>query len=1055
MNPSLTDPIPSAESAHAALQRINSIPATVYQWYVDADGRTGMLYLSERWEEVTGVSRASILGDWTTMPLHPDDRAGWVASIERSVAAASDWRHSCRIVLGDGQVRWVCMRSTRTVASPTRVVYTGLITDITCEREEAERRCAEAQRLRQLLDQVSDAFIEIDRHGRINGWNDQAETMFGWRREQALGQEMAVLLLPRTAGRNPLAGIEHYLEGGVDACFDRPAELVMVASDGTEFPVEMSIGPVQRGESLDFAVFLRDLSARTSLERRMHYQATHDFVTGLPNRYEFMSQLERAVAAEARAGRHGRLGLLFIDLDGFKYVNDRLGHETGDRVLRAFAERLRGALRKTDVAARLAGDEFVVLIGNLAEPQADALALAAKVLAAAVNPLPGLDRVCPVSASIGIALHRSGVDGVELLSEADAAMYLAKQRGKNTAAFHEPRPPGAPPGAGPGAQAAPLPPDEEARLRALHATGLLDSEPDELFDRITRIACASLNVPVALISLVDAERQWFKSACGIGERETARDDSFCAHAVLDGEPLIVADTSADPRFRANRLVTGAPHVRFYAGIPISSDGQRIGTLCVIDSVPRTLAPQDLVVLQQLARTVEDLIGLRSAALLTMQRLAEWGMGAVARRPAFPRDALTGLPNRLAVEDAIARHGADGRDGSPLLVAVDVDNLAAVNQGGGHASGDAVLAAIAGRLRRQAGTGGIAARIGGSTFLLWLHPGGDGHARSLQELQRALNQPLELDGQLIHGSVTLGCSRHGRDGVEAEELLRKAQAALRHAKSQGHGQACEFEDGQLQPGQRALEHELRGALAREELALVYQPKVDLRSGRVAGVEALLRWNHPVFGQVAPAEFIPVAEASGLIIPIGQWVLEQACARLRAWRDAGHAELTMAVNLSARQFLDEDVAARVVETLARHGLPHGALELELTESTSMQDVQRSITVMKRLKEAGVVLSIDDFGTGYSSLAYLKRLPIDKVKIDRAFVSDLGQSAESRAIVQAIVTAARCLGLCVVAEGIEQEEQARLLLADGCFEMQGYYFGRPGDAAACALDTLHRLG
>jgi EAL domain-containing protein (putative c-di-GMP-specific phosphodiesterase class I) len=213
---------------------------------------------------------------------------------------------------------------------------------------------------------------------------------------------------------------------------------------------------------------------------------------------------------------------------------------------------------------------------------------------------------------------------------------------------------------------------------------------------------------------------------------------------------------------------------------------------------------------------------------------------------------------------------------------------------------------------------------------------------------------------------------------------------------------------------------------------------------------MRWRHPAFGMVPPCEFIPVAEESGLIIPIGQWVLDQACAQLRAWHDAGHAGLTVAVNLSARQFLDDEVAARVVRTLERHGVPHGALELELTESTSMQDVGRSITIMKELKDAGVVLSIDDFGTGYSSLAYLKRLPIDKVKIDRAFVSDLEQSAESRAIVRAIVTAVRCLGLDVIAEGIEQPGQARLLMADGCFEMQGFHFGRPVAADDCPLDA-----
>ncbi|WP_296952909.1 EAL domain-containing protein [uncultured Massilia sp.] len=1060
MHSTRTDP----QGAQAPQQRSTSIPATVYQWYVDASGARSVVYLSERWGALTGMDRAAIMADWTAVPVHPEDRAAWLESIERCVAAGADWRHTCRMLLGDGQVRWVAMRAARTLVSPTRVMYTGLITDITAEREDAERRCAEAQRLRQMLDQVSDAFVEINAHGRIVDWNDQAAAMFGWTRAQALGQELSALLLPRAAGRNPLAGLARYPHPDLDALFDRPVELTLIASDGAECQVEMSIGPVRRGDAVDFAVFMRDLSARQSLERRMHYQATHDFVTGLPNRYEFMTQLERALAAESRSGQHGRLGLMFIDLDGFKCVNDRLGHETGDAVLRAFAERLRASLRKTDFAARLAGDEFVVLLANLAHPQEDMVALAAKVLAAAENPLPGAARVCPVSASIGMALHRAGAGADALLAEADAAMYLAKQRGKNTAAFHEApqRPPALPAGA---LARPPVPRNEERRLRALHATRLLDSEPDELFDRITRIACASLNVPIALISLVDAERQWFKAGCGLGLQQTARDISFCAYAVLGDEPLVVTDAWADPRFAANPLVTGEPHVRFYAGVPLRSEGQRIGTLCVIDSVARALAPQDLVVLGQLARTVEDLIALRTAALLTVQRLHGRGARAVPPgredapeppRRRFMRDPLTGLPNRLAVEDAIARHASGAPDGmDALLVAIDIDDLAAVNEGGGHASGDAVLVAIAERLRRQVGARDVAARVGGSTFLLWMLAGADDKGCRLHGLRQALNRPVQVGQQVIHGSVTLGCSRFGRDGDDAESLLHKAHAALRHAKTQGHGLACEFEASQVKPGWRALEHELRGALAREELTLVYQPKVDLRSGGVVGVEALLRWRHPSFGQVAPAEFIPVAEESGLIVPIGQWVLEQACAQLRAWRDAGHAGLTMAVNLSARQFLDDGVAAHVVATLARHRLPHGALELELTESTSMQDVQRSITVMKRLKDAGVVLSIDDFGTGYSSLAYLKRLPIDKVKIDRAFVSDLGQSAESRAIVQAIVTAARCLGLDVVAEGIEQEEQARLLMLDGCFEMQGYYFGRPQVPAACALDARHVLG
>ena len=764
----------------------------------------------------------------------------------------------------------------------------------------------------------------------------------------------------------------------------------------------------------------------------LHHAATHDAATGLPNRDEFMSRAESALAAAARTG--GGVALLVVGLDD--------GGVPG--ALPAFAARLRARVRRTDVVARIGDDAFAVLLTHLADAATDARALAGKMLGAAA----------PCGASIGIALDEGMFDAATLLARAQEAAQVARRRGGSTVVMVER--PAAPDRRA--ASGAPLPSDETARLDALRATQLLDSEPDELFDRIVRIVCTTLNVPVSVVSLVDSERQWFKARCGIEGRETPRDVAFCAWTVLDDEPFVVEDATRDARFADNPHVAGAPFVRFYAGIPLRSDGRRIGALCAVDYVPRTLGPQDLLVLKQLARMVEDLIELRTATLDAVQSLNNWGgrplleSGTGARlRQQFLRDPLTGMPNRLVVEDAIARHALRApADACALLAVVDVDNLAAVNEEHGHASGDAVLVAIARRLRHRAGPGDVAARIGGSTFLLWLQSDTHDCAERAQVLHRGLNRPVQVAGRVIHGSVTMGHCRFGTDGFDAETLLIHAQAALRHAKSQGHGLARAYEPAQRRTVPRALEHDLRGALARDELALAYQPKVDLRSGRVVGVEALLRWQHPVYGMVAPSEFIPVAEESGLIIPIGQWVLDQACAQLRAWRDAGHAGLTVAVNLSARQFLDDEVAARVVGTLARHGVPHGALELELTESTSMHDVGRSITIMKELKAAGVVLSIDDFGTGYSSLAYLKRLPIDKVKIDRAFVSDLEQSTESRAIVRAIVTAVRCLGLDVIAEGIEQAAQARLLMADGCFEMQGYHFGRPVAAADCPLDA-----
>jgi diguanylate cyclase (GGDEF)-like protein/PAS domain S-box-containing protein len=1040
-----------------ASSRLNALPVAVYEWYVDADGSTGFLFLSERLEQMPGMRREALLDDWRNIPVHPDDRADWLASIQAAVESGSDWRYSCRLLLPGGEIRWVCMRSARTATSSTRTVYSGVVADITVERAEAEQRLARANDLRRLIEHMGDAFVEVDQAGRIAGWNVQAEKLFGWSAAEALGQPACALLAPSAPESRSGSRFLRALREGVGELGERPTELTLQSRTGAELQVELTAGSAAPDAVSHLALAIRDISERKAAQQRIHYQATHDYVTGLPNRYEFMRQLERTLASDARIGKGGRSALLFIDLDGFKCVNDRLGHETGDRLLRIVAERLHLLVRKTDVVARLAGDEFALLLTNLADPATDALALAHKCLAAAENPDPAIARVCRVSASAGIALHDAKLGAEELLWQADAAMYIAKQRGKNNAAFYTPGAQGMP-GVEALAAGAPLPACEPERLRALRATQLLDTDPEELFDRITRVAASALGVPISLVSLVDNDRQWFKSSCGLAARETSRDSSFCAHAILSDDVFVVQDAAADPRFAANPLVLGEPRIRFYAGVPLHAGGQRIGSLCVIDTVPRLLPHKDLQVLRQLARTVEDLIALRSAAaqaaahLNTLTSLS----GPRRIRPQLQRDPLTGLPDRLAVEDVLRAHRSNADPGrTAALVLLDVDNLSAINEGHTHVTGDHVLATLASRLRHHAGPLDLAARAGGGTLLCWIDVPAEEVQRHIASLHALMNRPVYAGGDALELTVTLGYSVFGRDGEELETLMCKANAALRHAKSQGHGNLRAFQAELHKPRQRSLEHELRSALARNEFSLVYQPKVDFSSGRVSGVEALLRWRHRERGMIAPADFIPVAETSGLIIPIGEWVLEQACAQLHAWRDAGYTHLTMAVNLSARQFHDEGLVARVVRLLERYELPPDVLELELTETTSMLDAQRSIAIMQELRAAGVTLSIDDFGTGYSSLAYLKRLPINKVKIDRAFVSDVEHSAESRAIVQAIVNAVRCLGLAVVAEGIETLEQARILMADGCGEMQGYYFGKPSTPELCPLRTCYQAG
>jgi diguanylate cyclase (GGDEF)-like protein len=604
----------------------------------------------------------------------------------------------------------------------------------------------------------------------------------------------------------------------------------------------------------------------------------------------------------------------------------------------------------------------------------------------------------------------------------------------------------------PGYLPAPRPADETKRLEALHATQLLDTEPEELFDRLTRIACATLSVPISLVSLVDDERQWFKSSCGLDAAQTPRDISFCGHAILADEPFIVEDAAKDARFARNPLVLGPPHIRFYAGVPVRSEGRRIGTLCVIDIAPRTLEAHEVLFLQTLARTIEDLIYLRQTALesvallnsLATQQQSDNVHGRVqALKNLVLRDPLTGLPNRLAIDREIEEILADRqRSRAPAVLAlIDIDNLAAINSRLGHKIGDRLIAAVGERLRELARPDNVCARIGGGTFALLTQHSPDVAAavERIRAVHEALNRLVINDDLVIHSSLTTGYAPLQPGWDDAEVWLNTAHEAVRQAKALGHGLVCAFNQALYRMDHRSLEHDIRAAVQEEQFFLVYQEKYNVDSAQVTGAEALIRWQHPTLGLISPADFIPVAEESGIIVQIGQWTLENACRQVRAWLDGGRP-VTVAVNLSPRQFLHGDIVESVRGALSSYALPGHLLELELTETVAVTDVERAIGTMYQLKELGVTLSLDDFGTGFSSLSHLMRLPVDKLKIDRAFVSSMLASARSRAIIKGVIDISGGLGIGVIAEGVETADQVDTLAELGCSEMQGYYFGQP---------------
>jgi len=414
------------------------------------------------------------------------------------------------------------------------------------------------------------------------------------------------------------------------------------------------------------------------------------------------------------------------------------------------------------------------------------------------------------------------------------------------------------------------------------------------------------------------------------------------------------------------------------------------------------------------------------------------------------DQLTGLPNRTLLQDHFryALSLAQRNQQQLAVMFLDLDHFKVINDTLGHSIGDQLLMEVGRRLKEAVREEDTVSRLGGDEFILLL-PGVDanGAAKVARKLIEAVALPYQYEVHELIATPSIGIALYPNDGEDMETLSKHADAAMYQAKQAGRNDFRFFTPAMQHDSVRHLRlaTDLRHALGRNELILNYQPQIAMQNGRVIGAEALLRWQHPELGLISPAEFIPIAENSGLIIAIGEWVLRTAAAQAKAWLDTGQTEFVMAVNLSAVQFRHAELLQRISAILKETGLPAQALELELTEAVAMDDPQAAVAVMDRLHEHGIRMSIDDFGTGYSSLSYLKRFKVYKLKIDQSFVRDIGSDPEDKAIVTAIINMASSLGMHTIAEGVETAEQLAFLRLHGCDEVQGYYFSKPLPAEA----------
>jgi diguanylate cyclase (GGDEF)-like protein/PAS domain S-box-containing protein len=440
-----------------------------------------------------------------------------------------------------------------------------------------------------------------------------------------------------------------------------------------------------------------------------------------------------------------------------------------------------------------------------------------------------------------------------------------------------------------------------------------------------------------------------------------------------------------------------------------------------------------------------------------RKLAQWNFRDISdRKEAEARirylalhDPLTGLANRARFFDRLgpALAGARRTGGKAAALAIDLDHFKAINDAHGHLVGDRLLEAVAARLMSGLRETDIAARIGGDEFVVALPDikRRDEAEETAEKLLALISEPFTLDDKTLRISASIGVGLYPEDGSDAGGLVRAADTAMYRAKRCGRGAVRLFSHDLSVAAERwqTLSNDIAGACARGEFALHYQPQVASEDRRIVGVEALLRWHHPTLGLIGPEHFVPLLEERGMMVEVGRWVLEQACRQNAEWQAAGLAPIRVAVNLSAQQFLRDDLVRTVAGALEDSGLQAKWLELELTESLTLDDAETTMRIMCGLKKLGVALSLDDFGTGWSSLAYLRRFPLDRIKIDRTFIRDLAHHESTAAIVHAIVDLARQLGLDCIAEGVETEEQQRLLLQELCPGMQGFLFSCPTSA------------
>jgi diguanylate cyclase (GGDEF)-like protein/PAS domain S-box-containing protein len=774
-------------------------------------------------------------------------------------------------------------------------------------------------------------------------------------------------------------------------------EAIGLKLNGGTLPLEISISSVDGGGLVQV---VRDITERKQIEETLRNSSLKDDLTGLFNRRGLLKQA--APYFDFARRQKESLLLLFIDLDGMKKINDEFGHNEGDNALINTAAILNRSFRSSDIIARLGGDEFTVLVTDLNASKEDAISRLNKNLKAHNATVA---RGHELAFSIGVAsLEPERMTCFEeLLEQADQAMYEQKRMKRRRAT-------------------------ERAQSKKQRRKNEVEAQPQ----------FAANSIPFALSAGPRASHGTFDNAA-IGMAVVSMDGSWLQ--VNDALCKLLGYSEQELRATSFQRLTHSDDLRH-----VQSYIQRVleGYIPSHEQEKRYVHEQGHTV------WVQWHVSLLKDSETGTKRLFFQVQDISDRKKAeekLTQDTLTGLPNRARFYDLLKLRVARKQPNKQCAVLLlDVDRFKLVNDSLGTASADQLLIQIANRVKTCMRQGDILARVGGDEFAVLLDDvSGEEEASSVAtRIQQALAISFNLLGQEVYTTLSIGIALASDYSDDVSDILRDAETAMHTAKARGKARYEIFGrdmHGELM-GRLKMETDLRRACERDELFVDYQPIVSLQSRTLIGFEALVRWRHPEFGLVPPKDFIPVAEETGQILAIGQTVLESACRKAREWQEMYPASppLFISVNLSVKQFNQPGLVENIAHLLQEFKLPPRCLKLEITESVFSDNIEAAVGLLTQLRDLGVQLSIDDFGTGYSSLSYLQRFPIDTLKIDRSFVTQMMENEENLAIVRTIVALAQNLGMDVVAEGVETEDQLLLLRKLECENGQGFLFSTP---------------